>query len=141
MSEGLAVALIGLVGVVFGSMIGSVTTFVMTVQRNKMEKPKLQGEAKKVEVDAAAQIQQSALDLIQPYRDEVTRLKTQVDELQTELTQVRTELDQVKETLGKTKTERDDLLEGARRLYYQVVSLRSIPVYVPPGCLSEENKP
>lgn len=124
----IVVALVGFAS----SLIGSLLTWIATRQRNRIEKPKFdaesilaQAQAADSRSEAASEIQVAALALLQPYKEEVERLRIDVVSLRAEVAVLRIELQEV-------KSERDIVIGGAHQLYHQVLSMGGQPVYRPP---------
>lgn len=114
------------------SLVSSVLTQVVNRQRNRIEKFKIdaesilaQAQAVDSRSEAASEIQAAAVALLQPYKEEVDRLRIEVSSLRSEVAVLRIELQDV-------KSERDIVIGGAHQLYHQVLSMGGQPVYRPP---------
>lgn len=129
MSDAVLTALIGLLSGIGGALI----TLVIARQRNRIEQPKIKADAGLSNAQAADQIGEAALALLQPYKDEVATLRAEVNNL-------RVELDDLRSELSELVCEREIIVSGAHQLYHQVVSLGGLPVYRPPDRREDKKK-
>lgn len=138
MSEAVLTALIGL----FSGIGGALITLVIARQRNRIEQPKLQADARLAGAQAADQIGEAALALLQPYKLEVETLrkdltlmqsyKSEVETLRSEVRILRGEIDDLRAELSELVCEREVIVSGAHQLYHQIVSMGATPIYKPP---------
>lgn len=132
MDNTIIVAIVAAISALVSGVVGSIVTLNLARQRNRIEQPKIDADsvlahaqAADSRSEAASEIQSAALALLQPYKEEVERLRVEVSSLRAEVSSLRVELQEV-------KGERDIVIGGAHQLYHQVISMGGKPVYRPP---------
>jgi len=91
----------------------------------------------KTDIDAtqatiADTIQDAALELLAPYKEEVSKLRAHIKQLEATVEDLQTRLDKLTLDLKQVREERNNIIHGAYVLYHQVKSANITPGYTPP---------
>jgi uncharacterized protein YicC (UPF0701 family) len=92
---------------------------------------------KKGEVDMAKVLQDNALALIKPYREELDRLQSDVAKASKKIEDLECEVIGLRNKLDLVIQERNAIWNGAKVLHFQVKSVGVEPVYTPPESVVE----
>jgi len=116
--------LVEIVTLAFSSSI-SLAALYITLRRNKRLSTR---EEAQTDVD----LSKAAVQLLQPYKEEVASLRAQVADLSTQVKQLSAEVVQTRRQLA-------DVTSGSWLLFQQVKSLEEQPVWTPPQRRNEIN--
>ena len=119
------------------AVIISLLSIYWQYRKTKMDDAKATVDNRKSDAEAGQVLQETALALIKPYREELDRLHCEfaksnkrIGDLEGEVVGLRTKLDLVIQ-------ERNAIWNGAKVLHFQVKSVGVEPVYTPPESVVE----
>lgn len=112
------------------AVVISVLGVYLQYRKARLDEAKGRVEAKKADAEAGQVLQETALALIKPYRDELDRLNMRIKNLEGDVVILRNKLDLVIQ-------ERNAIWNGAKVLHFQVKNIGAEPVYTPPESVVE----
>lgn len=108
------------------AMVVSLGTLVLAWLKAPSEKQVLHA-------DAGDKISDAALQLIEPLQARITELEAARERDKARMAEHERRISDLECELRAEKTEKAEVIDGAKRLYRQIESLNGKPVYRPPG--------
>ena len=118
-------------------LITGMIALVISVSGVLLQYRKARADEKKGDTDVGRALQESALALIKPYREELERLRGEVAKDSGRIESLETEIDGLRKKLDLVIQERNAIWNGAKVLHYQVKCIGVDPMYTPPESVVE----